>query len=1176
MQHSKEYKQYRDLIESTLDLIFTVDRKGLFIYVNPTFEMATGYSLFELIDRPFTDVIAPEFRKKVVSQFINGIKGTKDVPYEVDILHKDGSRISVEFNVATLHDENKKPVGRYGIGRDITERKKSETVLRGAKDILQSIIQGFPIAAFIISRDHRVLYWNFALEELSGIRAVDVMGTSEHWRAFYGSQRPCMADLLVDGAHELVDRWYAGKVQKSSLIEGSYEALDFFPSLGPNGRWLRFMAATIRDAAGNLIGAIETLEDVTERKRTEDALRESEERYRHYVDKSFAGVYVVQNGLFVFLNDNAASFAGYKPQELIGKPSSSLIHPEDRDRAREKTIRMLKGEKSLPYEFRVLTKDGQVRWILETVTSIQYAGASAILGNSMDITERRRAEEALHESRELEKSILISVPHALFGVENRRIFFANDAMEHVFGWKPQDLIGQSTRIIFRNEQEWEEYGALLYSRLKMEPVVVFEWQNPFVRKDGKEIFCRMSVSRTGMELGESRRIVATFEDITERVKTERALRESRDLLDATGRLARVGGWEWDVLEQTMIWTDETYRIHGFLPGEIVAGSSAHIERSLACYDPNDRLVIAAAFQRCATEGEPYDLEFPMFTADNRRIWIRTMAKPLWEGGRVVKVIGNIMDITERKRTEDALRESERRLTDIIEFFPDATLVIDDKGCVIAWNRAMEIMTGVAKQDIIGRGDYEYALPFYGERRPILIDLALHPDDRIEKQYTALQRSGEVLFGEAYTPRLGPGNIHLSASASILRNSQGDVIGAIQCIRNNTERKNLEERLVQSQKMEALGLLAGGVAHDLNNVLGVLVGYSELMLHDMETDSRFRKHAESILTAGERAATIVQDMLALARRGIHASTVVDLNRTVRDYMRSPEYANLNSSSPRCIVTMQLEEPILRIKGSSAHLGKVLANLVLNAAESMPAGGMVTIRTQNRYLDHPVRGYTEVQAGDYVVLSVTDTGQGISEEDKRRIFEPFYTKKIMGRSGSGLGLAVVWGTVKDHAGYIEVESLLGEGTTFTLYFPVTREEFQQEVSIPVAAFMGRGEAILIVDDVKEQRELAAYMLGKLDYRVTPVSSGEEAVEYLKTGRADLVVLDMIMDPGMDGLETYRKIIEIHPRQKAVIVSGYAETDRVRKAQALGAGAYIRKPYILERLGLAVRHELDRQDP
>jgi two-component system, cell cycle sensor histidine kinase and response regulator CckA len=193
---------------------------------------------------------------------------------------------------------------------------------------------------------------------------------------------------------------------------------------------------------------------------------------------------------------------------------------------------------------------------------------------------------------------------------------------------------------------------------------------------------------------------------------------------------------------------------------------------------------------------------------------------------------------------------------------------------------------------------------------------------------------------------------------------------------------------------------------------------------------------------------------------------------------------------------------------------------------------------------------------------------------RIFDPFYTKKMMGRSGTGLGMTVVWGTVKDHQGYVDVQSVVGKGTSFILYFPVTRQELIKKRSlIPIEEYKGKGESILIVDDVKEQRELAITMLSRLGYQVAAVSSGEEAIVYLKNNKADLVVLDMIMDPGIDGLETYKRILEINPKQKAVIVSGFSETERVRQAQELGAGAYIRKPYVLEKMGLAIRKELDR---
>jgi len=200
--------------------------------------------------------------------------------------------------------------------------------------------------------------------------------------------------------------------------------------------------------------------------------------------------------------------------------------------------------------------------------------------------------------------------------------------------------------------------------------------------------------------------------------------------------------------------------------------------------------------------------------------------------------------------------------------------------------------------------------------------------------------------------------------------------------------------------------------------------------------------------------------------------------------------------------------------------------------------------------------------------------ISLADMERIFEPFYTKKVMGRSGTGLGMAVVWGTVKNHKGYIDIESIEAKGTTFTLYFPVTRKEVATDKAlVPIDDYMGKGESVLVVDDVEEQREIATKILKKLGYSVTRVSSGEEAVDYLKDNSVDLLILDMIMDPGIDGLDTYKRIIELHPKQKALIVSGFSETKRVKEAQKLGAGAYVKKPLLLEKIGLAVRDELDK---
>jgi signal transduction histidine kinase/CheY-like chemotaxis protein len=390
-----------------------------------------------------------------------------------------------------------------------------------------------------------------------------------------------------------------------------------------------------------------------------------------------------------------------------------------------------------------------------------------------------------------------------------------------------------------------------------------------------------------------------------------------------------------------------------------------------------------------------------------------------------------------------------------------------------------------------------------------------------------------------------------------------------------ERKELEAKLVRSQKMEALGLLAGGVAHDLNNVLSGIVSYPDMMLMRLPGDSDLRRPLSVMRDSGQKAAAIVQDLLTLARRGVTKFEVLDINALIDEYLQSPEFEKLKSYHPKVEVQVDLGADLFNIRGSAIHLKKSLMNLVSNAAEASADGGLVRIATENRAIDRRLEGYIDVAEGEYVVLSVSDDGSGIDREDLGRIFEPFYTKKKMGRSGTGLGLAVVWGTVEDHHGYINVSSKIGSGTLIEIFLPVTRERLEQKDRIiPPGEYAGNGEWILVVDDMPAQREITTEMLTVLGYRATAVASGEEAVAFVQENPVDLVVLDMIMEPGIDGLETYTRLQAIRPGMKVLLVSGFSETGRVKSAQLLGAGAYVKKPFGIESIGMAVRNELDRK--
>jgi len=523
------------------------------------------------------------------------------------------------------------------------------------------------------------------------------------------------------------------------------------------------------------------------------------------------------------------------------------------------------------------------------------------------------------------------------------------------------------------------------------------------------------------------------------------------------------------------------------------------------------------------------------------------------------------EIAQRKWANAALRESEQRFRTVFHTSPDAVHINKLNGEFVEVNEGFTILTGFERSDVLGKSLEEIQIWANSEdRKRIVEDLKKYGfADNIESSFRC--RNSEIKPGliSARVIELNGDNHVLTITRDISRWKKVE-----------EDKKKLESQLQRAQKMEAIGTLAGGVAHDLNNILSGIISYPDLLLMDLPADSHLREPLITIQQSGFKAAAIVQDLLTLARRGVSISEVVNLNHIINDYLVSPEFQKTKNFHPGLHVETDLDADLLNISGSPVHLSKTVMNLVSNAAEAMPDGGSIFIATHNRYLDKPVKGYDKIEEGDYVLLKITDTGTGIGPEVKERIFEPFYTKKVMGRSGTGLGMAVVWGTVKDHKGYIDLASVEGEGTTFTLYFPVTRESLHADQSkAAVAASSGNGETILIVDDVAQQRQIATLMLSRLGYCVKSVPSGEEAVEFIKNHSADLVVLDMIMDPGMDGLETYRKILKYKPGQKAIIASGVSETWRVKEAQRLGAGAYVKKPYTLEKIGHAVAAELGR---
>ncbi len=756
----------------------------------------------------------------------------------------------------------------------------------------------------------------------------------------------------------------------------------------------------------------------------------------------------------------------------------------------------------------------------------------------------------------LAATLVMLVPAiAFFLWENPTSPFTTYSLDFKLRFIPSFLVITAFAYFFERTREKATMRLVGVNAELKDTVSTLKETEEKLRKAGEELEQRVE-DRTAQLYRANVQLAAEME---ERKRSEDALRESEGKLNA---MLRSVGDSMVMIDRDLniIWYNEKAK-ESFALG--IDGAKCHdmlCKRQWPC-EPYPCYAL-----QTFRDGEIHNSETTLTTRLGTEAFYHCVANVALRDakGNPTAVLTILRDITDRKLAENALMESEKKYRTLFEDSVEA-MSVSRNGRMIDVNPAWLALHGYRdKTEVLGRDVMEFIHP---EDRHILAERREtwpHHDFR-SYQIRDIRRDGDVVDIEICASRIA-----LVGKEAILTTIR-DVTEKKQSER---EKKALEERLARSEKMEAIGTLAGGVAHDLNNILGGMVGYPDLLLMEVPEESLLRRGILTIKQSGEKAAAIVQDLLTLARRGVPVMEPVSLNRIITDYMRSPEFERLRSFHPGVVIESGLAEDLLPVLGSSVHLSKVVMNLVSNAAEAMPCGGSIRIETINQYVDSAIRGYDHVTEGEYIVLKVTDTGIGIAQKDIKKIFEPFYTKKIMGRSGTGLGMAVVWGTVKDHKGYIDIESVEGRGSTFSLYFPVNRSVLKQEdKKVTIEQFLSRGETILVVDDVAEQRELASAMLRKLGYSIETLSSGEEAVEYLKEKPANLVILDMIMDPGIDGLETYRKIAEHRPGQKAIIVSGFAETDRVKEAQKLGAGQYLKKPYTLEKIAIAVRNELDK---
>ncbi len=1042
--------------------------------------------------------------------------------------------------------------------------------------------------------------------------------------------------------------------------------------------------------AAELARALQGLENEAARKRAEEAMKEGEERFEALAQAPFEGIVFTDGGVVIDANSQLAQMLGYDLPEIIGKPVADIIAPEDRESVRQN---MEAGYEGI-YESRLLSKDGSILVVETQAKHFAYRGRIVTVTAVRDITERKRAEAALRESEELYRTLVSLSPDAISMADlNGLLTFSSPKAREIFGEPPDDeILGRS--ILSWVAPEEQEKAAEDIRRLLSEGTLPAT-EYTLLKKDGSRFIGEVNAAVIRSPEGNPISIIIVTRDITERKRAEEAVLRAKEDWERT----------FDAVPDLIAILDKDYRV-------------VRVNRSMAARSGMDPAEFIGLKCHEVVHGTS---EPPLFCPQKQLLedgiehtteiykerlggFFLVSVSPLFDqGGELIGSVHICRDITERKQAEEALGRSQRQLADIIEFLPDATFVINNEGKVIGWNRAMEEMTGISKSKMIGKGDFEYSVPFFGSRRPILIDLLFASEEKKREYYDSVSTVGGALVAETYAPQTyGGKGAYLWGAATALFDEQGNVTGAIESIRDinerklaeialreseerfsrffrvspvgtsisrmsdcqfvdandaflgfsgftrvevigqssldlgiwanpedrpkmiktleeqgrvqdfetqfrrksgemrdvlisaaviemagqqymlglthditerkrgEKERKRLEEQLFQAQKMESVGRLAGGVAHDFNNMLSVIIGRAEMALkHNVPTD-KLQNNLQEILKAGLRSADLTRQLLAFARKQIAVPKTLDLNDTISGMLQM--LRRLIGEDIDLLWAPELD--LWPVKIDPSQVDQILANLVVNARDAISGVGAVTMRTENVVIDDSNSAQTrEFIPGQYVLLTVSDTGTGMTEEVRENIFEPFFTTKEVGK-GTGLGLATVYGIVKQNDGFVYVASEPGKGTTFKIYLPRVEVETARVTSEEITLKRPTGtETVLLVEDDGAILDLGKMILENLGYTVlaapTPVDAMRLAEEH--PGDIHLLITDVVM-PEMNGRELAEQLCAIRPNLKCLYMSGYSR-DLIAHRGILDEGLnFIQKPFGSDDLAVRVRQVLD----
>jgi two-component system, cell cycle sensor histidine kinase and response regulator CckA len=898
--------------------------------------------------------------------------------------------------------------------------------------------------------------------------------------------------------------------------------------------------------------------EIEERKRVEEHLRESERQLRTAIARSpIPAIIFDEGGAVRFLSQSWTDCSGYALEEIstltdwtvkaYGEKAEAAGTPFDKQFAISEAVRS--GERL------TRAKNGrQLIWdVYSTPLGKDPSGVRLLMAQAVDITERKEAEADTRQANEQlreQAAVLELAPVLVRDLEGIIVVWTRGA-ERLYGYSKAQALGRVSHELFQTE--FAEGRADVDEKLRR----CCHWEGELVhrKRNGERLVVASQQIVYCDSTGRPVRILEVNADITERKAAEERLREKDQQFRQLAENISEVLWMSDPAKSQLLFVSPAYEtLWGRTCQSLYESPSTWFE----AVHPEDRDQIVQPSLTRHVEAA-YDEQYRIVRPDGAISWIRNRYFPVRDAtGQVNRVVGVAQDITATKEAElEQLDRRETRFRSLIEHASDLIAALNAEGLIRFQSPSVERVLGYLPGELLDRNVFEF----------------IHPEDlpQVQSAFQGVVSEPYATVSVEYRFRHRKGSWRLLQSTGRALPADGDECLMVLNSRDVTEQKCLEAQLRQAQKMEAVGQLAGGVAHDFNNLLSVICGHSQLLEMSLPADEQSRESLAEIAWAAERAALLTRQLLAFSRQQVLEPLVLDLNTVVATAEKM--LRRIIGEGIRLIT--RLQPNLSPVRTDPGQLDQVLLNLAINARDAMPQGGCLTFRTCNIELPQAyVEAHPEVRPGPRVLLTVTDTGCGMSPEVQARIFEPFFTTKALGQ-GTGLGLSVVQGIVEQSGGHVEVDSLPGVGTTFKLYLPAVEEALTTaSQDVPAKRPRGSGERVLLAEDEESVRLTTSLLLGRLGYRVLEASSGEEALRVAEASREkiELLITDVVM-PGINGCQLADSLRSRDPGLKVLFQSGYTADAVLHHGIMEAESTFLRKPFTLEALDKKVRELLDQ---